>query len=673
MDQHHESSPEDRDPQRSSERWSNVERRHRSDWLAAFERGNPINGSTSETAIVGAITIAALYMGQSLLIPLALSLFLTFLLAPVVYTLRKWHAPKGLAVSLVALVAFSILMLFGFLVGRQITSFAEDLPRYQSTLIYKIKAIKVFATSGTQLEKASETIKTLRKEIEESPSPGPEAPATAPQRQPAPEPTPRPLPVIIESQSTPLDQLKQTISVVAPPLVTAGIVILFVVILLLYNEDVRDRAIRVLGVHDLERTTRAMDDAGRRLNRYFLASTTINAAFGIVIGLGLWWIGVPNPILWGVLSMLMRFVPFIGVPLAAVLPVFLSVVVDPGWMMLAETVGLFVLSELVVSQVVETFVHGEATGLSPLAVILAAAFWALLWGPVGLVLAVPMTVMLVVLGHHIERFSLFEVLLGAEPALSPADGFYQRILADDPEEAVSQAEVQLKDMTLADYYDSVVMDALKKAMRDAQAGRLDLVRLRHIKSALQVFIETMADVELQHTALDQKKSEPDDGKGVLLQDRTPAPAILCVAAKSELDEAAAAMLAQLLETRGLHARVASPLELNMMAGNVVSKTQIVCLSAFDVGERSAQARFLVKRLRRQMPTAHFLGAFWRLDKENPAHKTIIESIETDDVVSTLSAAIDRCILQSRGATLRSDSPAPYAHPQVDSNLLQQAP
>ena len=634
------------------------ERRQRSDGFAGSAGSSPIGGHTFETAVVGAITIAALYYGQSLLIPLALALFLTFLLSPVVSGLSKRHVPKGLAVSLVALTAFSVLLVLAFLVGRQITSFAGELPNYQRTLTQKIKTVKSFASTAPQLERATETLKTLRKEIEETP-PNQATPASTPQPSPVVDNPPKPLPVVVQSEPTPLDQLKQTIAIVAPPLITTGIVILFVVILLLYSEDVRDRAIRVLGVQDLERTTRAMDDAGQRLKRFFLASTTINAAFGLVIGLGLWWIGVPNPILWGVLSMLMRFVPFIGVPLAAVLPIVLSIVVDPGWMMLAATLGLFVLSELFVSQVVETFVHGEATGLSPLAVILATAFWTLLWGPVGLVVAVPMTVMLVVLGCHIERFTLFEVLLGAEPALSPADRFYQRILADDPEEAVAQAQDQLKEMTLTAYYDNVVMEALKKAMRDRQAGRLDASRLGHMKAALDVFIEDMADADLPDPAqaVVQSRGEVSE-EDAQLQNHNAAPHILCVAAKSQLDEVAASLLAHLLEARGLRAHVLSPSELDLTGATGVSKSQIVCLSAFEVGERNAQAKFLVKRLRRLMPNAEFLGAFWRLDAENPAHKTLIGSIGTDDVVSTLAAAVDHCILHGYGAALKTETMAP---------------
>ena len=619
-----------------------------------------IDGRASDVAIIGTITIAALYLGQSLLIPLALAIFLTFLLSPLVTRLIRLHLPRGLAVSTVALTAFLGLLLLGFLVGRQLTAFAEDLPHYKTTLTEKIKTLKTIASSGAKLEQATETLKSLRKEIETESTPPQATPQFETARRTAPELARVPLPVTVESSSTPLEQLKLTLHAVAPPLVTAGIVGLFVIILLLYREDLRDRAIRLFGVHDLDRTTRALDDAGRRLNRYFLATTAINVAFGCVIGTGLWLIGTPNPILWGVLAMLMRYVPFIGVPIAAVLPVVLSIVIDPGWTMLAATLGLFVLSEVFVSQVVETFVHGEATGLSPLAIILATTFWTLLWGPIGLVLAVPLTVMLAVLGRHVERFALLEVLLGAAPALAPADRFYQRILAGDPEEAADQAEGQLKDITLTSYYDTVVMVALKKAMRDAESGRLDANRLRHINASLGVFFdavgEALADGASTPSARSPAYSKGQPSSGA---EHEPAyPIILCVAAKNKLDESAAAMLVQLLEARGLTAVVATPAQLGSAGAPNLSAVRIVCVSAFDAGERSAHVKFLMRRLRRQLPAAEFLGGFWRLEAENPAHKILIGSIGADAVVATLAAAVDRCILHGHGAALKSQAPLP---------------
>jgi hypothetical protein len=266
----------------------------------------------------------------------------------------------------------------------------------------------------------------------------------------------------------------------------------------------------------------------------------------------------------------------------------------------------------------------------------------LLWGPMGLVLAIPVTVIFAVLGRHLESFALFEVLLGAAPALSPADRFYQRILAGDPEEAADQASDQLKVMTLAQYYDTVVMEALKKAVRDGDAGRLQADRFGQIKESIDVFIEEMAEVDEKTIAASERADEvPTDAVA------DGGPMILCVAAKSKLDEAAAAMLVQLLQGRGLKAVAASASDL--AAG--FPSADMVCLSAFDAGDRNAHVKFLLKRLRRQIPTAQYLGCFWRLDNENPVHKAVIGSIGADDIASTLSAAVERCILQRHGVPL----------------------
>lgn len=603
-----------------------------------------IGGRASETAIIGATTIAALYLGQSLLIPLALAIFLSFLLSPVVTALRKLRLPKGAAVMIVALVAFLAMITFGFFFGRQVTGFAENLPRYKIVLSEKIRTLKEFTSASSKLEEAAQALRSLRKEIETDAPKSTSPPQASTQ---SPDQPQKPITVTVEPTSTPLEQLHQTIAAVAPPLITTGIVGLFVIILLLYREDLRDRAIRLFGVQDLERTTRALDDAGRRLNRYFVATTAINVCFGTLMTIGLWWIGIPNPVLWGAVAFLMRYVPYIGVPLAAVFPVLLSVVVDPGWSMLAETLALFVLLELFISQVVETFVHGEATGLSPLAIILAATFWTLIWGPVGLVLAVPLTVMLAVLGRHVERFAVLEVLLGAAPALSPADRFYQRMLAGDPEEAADQAQRALKDMSLSTYYDTVAMEALRKAMRDAEAGRLAPDRFGQIEAALAVFTEAVTDsdeIAAKTVSTDQQTKTETTNSAATLPLPVDAPAtVLCIPARNKLDAAAAALLVHMLEQTGVRARVMSVVDFAGMPAAERAQIRTVCVSAFDAAERGASIKFLLRRLRRMMPHAEFLGGFWRLETNNPAHEILIDQIGADSVVTTLTAAVDRCM------------------------------
>jgi predicted PurR-regulated permease PerM len=575
-----------------------------------------------EQTILFCIGVALLYIGQSLLIPLALAILLTFLLSPSVTKLRQIGLPKSLSVASITLLTFSIMLFLGLSIGRQITVFAEDLPRYKITLADKIQTLKTLSLAGPAMERASDTLRSLRKEIEKNPQ-------AAPQQTPE---TTSPTKVTIDQPSTPLEQLKQTIDILGPPLIVIGIVIIFVVVLLFYREDVRDRVIRLLGVSDLARTTRALDDAGQRLNRYFVAITAINTLFGLVIGIGLWLIGIPNPLLWALFAALLRFVPFIGVPIAALLPLLLAVVVDPGWSMLAYTLALFIVSEIFVSQVVETIVQGEATGLSPLAIIVATTFWTLLWGPVGLVLAVPLTVMLVVLGRHTEQFAVFDILLGAAPALTPSDRFYQRILAGDPDEAADQAETQLKEMSLEAYYDTVVLDGLKKAINDIETGKIDPTRVVRIKESLDSFIETTLELseELHATNEQFDTNKPS------------ATTIYCIGARSKLDDIAAGMLAQLLKKRNAQAEF---LTTPQLLENDVLNPLIICLSAFDIGKRGAHTKFLIKRLHRRFPHVTFVGCFWRLPlNHDNTEVPQLGPLKPNDLVNTLSAAVDLCIL-----------------------------
>lgn len=602
----------------------------------------PVRVSTGfETAVICAIFLYALYVGKALLLPLALAVFLTFLLSPLVDRLRKWHLPKLLAVTIATLTAVSTLLAVTLVLGQQVRTFAEDLPRYQYVLQEKIHVLKDMASANSSFARTGETIKALRDEIVgPAPKPsGPAAPSSA-------EPEIKPVSVVVEDRKTALDRLWSTLEVALEPLATFGIAIVFVIVLLLDRADVRDRAIRLFGTNDLERTTRAMDDAGHRLKRYFLAATAVNFAFGVVIALGLWWIGIPNPLLWGVIGMFMRFIPFVGIWLAAALPVLLALTVDPGWSMLVATLVLFIVSEILVSQVVETIVHGQSTGLSPLAIILATAFWTLLWGPAGLVLAVPLTVTLVVLGRHIERFAFLDILLGAEPALSPADSVYQRILAGDPEEAADQAQARLKDMQPDTFYDSVVMEALGKAAVDLKSGNLDAQRLAEVGASFEEFIEDIGEL------VDDMDTPSDNPEGAALTARqvseSPPPApVICLAARTVIDRAGASILAQLLEWRGIPAIVATSDE--VMRGKVneidLSQCDLICVSSFLTRERAAQTKFLLRKLRRRWPQAEIVGGFWLSDNKNQTVAETLNSIGADEIATAFAAAVDRCVMK----------------------------
>src|SRR5215467_3342862 len=265
-----------------------------------------------------------------------------------------------------------------------------------------------------------------------------------------PEPT-KPVPVEIQRpQFEPLQIVQGIVGPLLPPLALAGLVIVFVIMILLEREDLRDRLLRLAG-RDLHRTTVAMDDAAQRISRYLLRQLVVNACCGVPIGFGLALMGIPNAALWGILAALLRFIPYLGIVIAACFPVALAIAITPGWLLLVWVVLLFVGIELVVSNLLEPWVYGASTGLSPVALIAAATFWTWLWGPIGLLLSTPMTVCLVVLGRHVPQLGFLDVMLGSDPVLEPSDSFYQRLLANDPEEATEQAREFIREGSIAEF------------------------------------------------------------------------------------------------------------------------------------------------------------------------------------------------------------------------------
>ena len=453
--------------------------------------GTPLTGLG--TLAVGVIAIAALYFGREVFIPIALAVLLSFALGPPVL-LRRWHINRVLAVIVLVVLAFSVILGIGALIGSQLAHLAENLPGYQYNITEKIHSLRDTTTSSGVVGRAAAMLTELGNEItkprEMIARPAANRPAVlAPGVQQQ-----KPVPVEIrQSDPTPLQLILQVAAPLLQPLATAGIVVVFVIFFLLQRQDLRDRFIRLAGARDLRHTTQALDDAARRLSRYLLRQTGINASLGVLVGSGLWFIGVPNPVLWGILTMLLRFVPYIGPVIAAAFPAALAVAVDPGWSMLFWVVGLFVVAEGITGQVIEPWLYGQSTGLSGVAVVVAAAFWTLLWGPVGLLLSTPLTMCLVVLGRHVEHLQFLEVLLGDRPPLAPEESFYQRILADDPDEAAHQAEACLKDKPLSVYYDEVAIRGLALAQLDVNRGALDHAHRVRVKEAVEWVIDDLSD------------------------------------------------------------------------------------------------------------------------------------------------------------------------------------
>jgi predicted PurR-regulated permease PerM len=601
------------------------------------------------TLLSAAIIVGALYFGRDILVPLALAILLSFALMPLVSLLRRWNFGRVPSVGATVLLAFLVIFGIGAVIGSQITYLAERLPQYQSNVETKIESLRGGSVLGDVFGRATRMLRDLRGEIAAPPvalvtalTPATGLPAT-------------PLPVEIHQPDPgPFELIQRVSAPLLRPLTTGGIVIVFVVLFLLQREDLRDRFIRLAGARDLQRTTRALDDAGRRLSRYLVTQTALNASFGFFIGLGLMLIGVPNFLLWGFLAMLLRYVPYIGPVIAAGFP-----------LVLALAAALFLVAEMVTGQILEPVLYGHSTGLSAVAVVIAAAFWTWLWGPVGLLLSTPLTLCLVVLGRYVERLAFLDVALGDRPALSPEEGFYQRVLAGDPDEAADQAEAFLKTRPLSAYYDEVAMKGLALAQHDVNHGTLERQRRIWIRDAVTGVIDDLAEYD---DAWPERKEEPEEGEDnppalppVLAADDL-APEwrglpVLCVAGRGALDEAAASMLRQLLDKHGIGARAiaseaASTANLFQLD---VAGVQLALLSYLEPGGLT-NARYLVRRLRRKLPRARIVLGFWTLDAEAAAALDAVTATGCDAVVNSLHEAVT--LIVAAAVEPQNQQPAP---------------
>ena len=627
------------------------------------------------TAILAVIIISMLYFGRDILVAVALAILLSFVLAPLVNLLQRLRVPRGLSVVSVVILAFMLIFAMGSLLATQLSQLAGDLPNYQSTISQKIQSFRDAKSGSTTLERASDMLKDLSKELDKpkdaSSAARPSGPALNPN-------SPAPVPVEVR-QPDPgaLESLRALISPLIHPLATTGIIVIFVIFILLQREDLRNRLIRLAGSSDLQRTTAALDDAAHRLSRLFLTQLALNSAFGVVIGIGLWLIGTPSAVLWGILAAALRFVPYIGAVISAAFPLALAVAIDPGWSMLLWTLALFLVVEPIVGHVIEPMVYGHSTGLSPVAVVASATFWTALWGPIGLVLATPLTVCLVVLGRHVERLEFLDVMFGDRPALSPPEIFYQRMLAGDPTEAAEKAEEFLKERSLASYYDEVALKGLQLAQADAERGALDQERLLKIRDAVSEFAGDLSDrddeaassgdqttdAEASSAIESISENAPNEHLPVLSKQSLPEEwqgehPILCIAGRSLIDEAGAIMLSQLASAHGLAARVEG--------GEALSMTNVVRIDPVGVttacliylgtsGE--AHMRYAVRRLRRRLPRATIMLICCTGDNDEASLKLLRESAKADLVAASIGDAVRLCVEAAQAAALQDSKPA----------------
>jgi predicted PurR-regulated permease PerM len=574
--------------------------------------------------MVGAVVVAILYFTREILVPIALAVLLSFALAPLVRALQRVKVPRSIAVIGAVATALLIALSLTTMVMIEVNQLGEDLPRYQSTLSEKVHNLREAVGRAGLLKNASSMLKDLDRELKAR-----DPADTAISKSSFPDAPQGKIPIPVEVHQPDPEASEALVAMLRPlvvPFTTTGIVVIFLIFFLFQREDLRNRFIRLAGSDDLERTTAALDDAGRRLGKLFLTQLVLNATFGAVIGLGLAVIGVPSAPLWGLLAMILRFVPYIGAIMAAGLPIALAAAVGSDWTMTIWTIALFAVVEPLTGHVVEPLICGRSAGLSPVAVVVAASFWTWLWGPLGLLLSTPLTLCLVVLARHVERLQFIDVMLGDQPALTPQQAAYQRMLTGDPIEAIEQARSFLKEGTVERYYEQILLGALRLAEADAALGRLDDTRLENIHQTVSEIIE---DLGMHERATEAKASEQGNasakGNIVDIDLRKPVGSVCCISGLRRLDDCAAIIVADFLKRGGVMARTAAAIE--------ADKAETVCV-CFLEEVTDARADFTVRKIARQAPSSKVIVC---LLGETPDIRDVAES--SSDAPRSLAAVL----------------------------------
>ncbi|HJT12897.1 MAG TPA: AI-2E family transporter [Dongiaceae bacterium] len=584
------------------------------------------------------LAIAGLYFGQELFIPFTLAVLLAFVLSPIIDALRRWRVPRVAAVIITATLAFGVIGGLSYVLSTQLIKLAEALPSYQYTMLSKIDAIRGSEDGGGGIvDRLTSTLERLRNRLSQAdkaePAPSPLEPGAA---------EPEPIPVIIESETESTLEVFQT--VVGPlikPLATAGLVVVFVLFVLLERDDLRDRFIKLVGAGDLQTSTEALNEAGSRVSRYLLMQLVVNVTYGVPFGIGLYVIGVPNAALWGLLAIILRFIPYLGPFLAALFPMVLAFAVDPGWSMLLWVAGLFLLMELVSNNFIEPWLYGSSTGLSALAVIASAIFWTTLWGPVGLILSTPLTVCLIVIGRYVPQLNFLGTLLGSDPVLAPEEQLYQRLLAGNHEGAIEIAESYIDQHSAEEFYDRVAVPALCLAEEDRRRNTSDGSYKRTVAEGMIAVVEELADYDQppraggEAPAAQQADSETADPPAA-------SEPCLCIGGKTDLDRAAAELTAQVMRGRSIGARVLPPIAVGQHGiGRLdLAGVEVVCLS-YLAHQPQTFASFACRRLKKRAPHVKVLLCLWNRAIGANTAADLKDRTGADAVVTSLIAAADQ--------------------------------
>jgi predicted PurR-regulated permease PerM/methanogenic corrinoid protein MtbC1 len=629
--------------------------------------GSPPRSSRLQLFSSIAIIVAALYFAKEVLIPLALAVLLSFLLAPLVTRLQRVGLPRVPAVIVIALVVGGAIAGLGFVVFGQLNDLADNLDRYKSNIEEKVTWVQRF-TKGGAIDKTMKVFKEATEKATTSPtnaaatqtaqtSPPPRSPPASPSAEPE-----RPVRVVVTNQSpgeaagaNPFKNLYHSFAPLLEPLALAGIVAIFVIFMLLGREDLRDRLIRLIGQGRINLTTQAMDEAATRVSRYLIAQCIVNGTYGLAVALGLWLIGMfvghnnppfPNWLLWGFLTGLLRFIPYIGPWLGAAFPIVLSLAVYHGMSVPLAVIIMFVVIELVSNNAMEPWLYGASTGVSTVAILVSAVFWTWLWGTPGLLLSTPLTVCIVVMGKYVPQLEFLNIMLGDEPALEPKYRFYQRLLAGDVEEADELLAEYLQDQPVVKVYDDVVLPAMGLAEADWHRDRLDQRKQQMIRDAVRELVE-----EIGERPRKAKETSEIEGKG----DKCEVPdvtqpanmaryerCILCIPARDEADEIGGMMMAQILTQEGYASEYVSVDKLASEYIDLVERKNVeVVIGSALPPAAATHARYIVKRLRMRFPELKIVVGLWTLKGELKRSKQRLTAAGADVVVASLEEAVEQ--------------------------------
>lgn len=552
------------------------------------------------------LVVGCLYWGQAVLIPIALAGMFAFLLSPVVGALDRLGARRAVSVLVVVLLTFCLTGIVGWVLFQQVVTLADELPQYRANIRQRVADIRGFGKGGA-VEKVQRTLSDVVGEV---------------QKGDAESGSDKPIPVVVEPPATFLSKLPGLLDTLG----TVSIVTVLVIFILLERQELRNRLIRLVGYRRLTVTTKALDEAAMRISRYLLMQSIINGSFGVAVGLGLFLLGIPYAALWGFLAAVLRFIPYVGPLAAVVLPTALALAVFPGWSRPVIAIGMFLALELVANMVLEPWLYGQSAGVSQIALLVAVIFWTWLWGAVGLLLATPLTVCLIVLAKHLPSLNFLVLLMGEEPVLEPKARYYQRLLARDRDEASDIVEEYVDEHDKDAVYDDVLLPALSFARQDSEREQISDEDADFVARATRELTEEMGRPVPLFSA-GAARREGDDARLLLL-----------CPARDDLDEVALTMAAQLLDRSRWHVEMLGAGLLTAEVAQIAEERRpaAICIGAVAPGGTS-HAKHLCKRVRARCPELSIVVGRWGVVDEQESDAQQLAEAGADRVAPTLLA------------------------------------